>query len=93
MLLSMISMTPQYHYYLHSNRFTQHFPGSNDSKFMDFTKDKITQKSSPEKTTDRTTFQNKATKSVDVDQNPTNYKTPSGQDQCEQFDNNLDFIN
>ena len=37
------------------------------SKFIDFTKDKITQTSSPEKTTDRTAFQTKATKSVDVD--------------------------
>ena len=47
------------------------------SKFIDFTKDKITtRQSSPEKTTDRTTFQNKTTKSVDVDQNPPNSKTP-----------------
>ena len=61
------------------------------SKFIDFTKDiKLPRPgSSPEKTTDRKTFQNKATKSVDVDQNPPNSKTPFGKVQCEQFDNNF----
>ena len=57
------------------------------SKFIDLTKDiKLPSKtSSPEKTTDRTTFQNKATKSVDVDQNPPNSKTSFGRVQCELF--------